>query len=62
MQLPHLLGEEESRFHGRLLAVVEITGQQEGVDLLADAKLDDPDKSVPGGIPDQLGKRAITKG
>ena len=51
---PELFGEKTRRLHRGLVAIVEISGDQERVDLLVQAKVDHPDEGTPGGVADQL--------
>ncbi len=56
-----LLGQEPGGLHRGLLAVVEVAGQQQRIDLLVDAEVDDPHESLPRGIADQCGELGVTE-
>jgi hypothetical protein len=45
-----------------LLTVIEVTGKQQGVNLLVETQIDDAHESPPRRIPDQIGKIGVTQG
>jgi hypothetical protein len=48
----NLLGQKPHGLHGRLLAIVEIAGQYQRVDLLAKAKINDPHERLASSVSD----------
>ncbi len=62
VQPPQLIGEEARRLHRRLVAVVEVARDQERVDLLRKAEVDDRDERPPGRAADELGERRLAQG
>ena len=56
-----LFGEEPRRLHRGLVAVVEVSGEQERVDLLVEAKVDDADEGAPRRVADQLRQVGIAQ-
>ena len=62
VQPPNLLGQEPRRLHGRLVAVIEIAGEQQRVDPLVETEIDDAHESAARGVPDQFGEVRIAKG
>ena len=54
IQPPQLLGQKAGRLHRGLIAVVKVTGDQQRIDLLREAEVDDPDECLPSGVADQL--------
>jgi len=59
VQAPELFSQESSRLHRSLLAVVEIAGEQERINLLLEAEIDDPYEGVPSGVADQFRQAGI---
>ena len=57
-----LVGEEAGGLHGGLLAVVQVAGEQQGVDLFVEAEADDGNKGPPGGVADEIGERRVAQG
>jgi hypothetical protein len=50
---PQLLRQEAGSLHRRLVAVIKIASQEQRIDLLVEAKIDDADEGMPRGIADQ---------
>lgn len=61
MQPPDLLGQEPRRLHRGLVAVIEIAGQKQRVDLLVETEVDDAHESTAGRVPDQVGETRIAQ-
>ena len=49
----HLLSEEPRRLHRRLVAIVEVAGNDEGVDPLVEAEVDDGHECLTGRVSDE---------
>jgi hypothetical protein len=62
MQPSQLIGEKTRRLHRGLLAVVEVAGDQQGVDPLGEAKIDDGHERPAGRAADQVGERRLAQG
>lgn len=62
VEAPELLGGKASRLHGGLVAVIKIAGDQQGVNLLVQAKVDHADECASGGIADQLRQLGVSIG
>ena len=62
MQSLHLACEKPCGFHRRLVAVIEIAGDDQGIDLLLEAEIDNRDQCLPAGIADEFGKVRIAQG
>ena len=58
---PQLIGEKARRLHRRLLAVVEVAGDQERVDLFRKAEIDHGDKGFSRRPADQIGEFGIAQ-
>ena len=53
VQLADLVGKEAGCLHRRLLAVVQVARQQQGIDLFADAEVHNPDERSSRGVADE---------
>jgi hypothetical protein len=62
MQSSDLLGQKTGRFHRRLITIVKITCQNQGVDTFLQAQIHDPHKSPPRRVPNQVAKIGIAQG
>ena len=58
---PQLVGEKARRLHRGLLAVIEVAGDQERVDLLDEAEIDDGREGLARRAADELGKRRLAQ-
>ncbi len=58
---PELVGEETRGLHRRLLAVVEIAGDDKCVNLFRKAEIDDGDERLPRRSPNQFGKFRVAQ-
>ena len=61
MQALHLARQEARRLHRGLVAIIEIASDDERVDLLFKAQVDNGDQRPPRGVADQLRKVAVTQ-
>ena len=61
MQPPYLLRQEPRRLHRGLVAVIEIAGQEQRVDLLVETEVNDAHESTAGRVPDQIGEARIAQ-
>ena len=61
MQPVGLVGKKPGGLHRRLLAVVQVAGEQQGVHLLVEAKVHDADKGATGRVADQVRKRGVAQ-
>ena len=55
----HLARQKPGRLHRGLVAVVKVTGDNQRVDLLVDAEIDNGNKSLTRRIADKLGEVAV---
>jgi len=62
IEAAQLFGQETGGFHGRLVAVVEIAGEDQGIDLFVEAKCYDGREGVPGGGADEVREFRIAQG
>ena len=62
MQAPDLLGQETGRFHRCLVAIIKVACQQQRVDMLFQAQIDNAHESPPCRVPNQIGKIRIAQG
>lgn len=61
VQTPELLGQEAGRLHRGLVAIIEIAGDHQGIDVFVQAQIDDPNESAPRRIADQLRQLGIAQ-
>jgi hypothetical protein len=61
MQPPHLAGQKPRGFHGCLITVIEITGNDQRIYLFVDAQIHNRGKGLARGIANQLGKVAVSQ-
>ena len=61
MQPPELVGEKAGGLHRGLLAVVEVAGDQESVDLFGKAEVDDRRESLARRPADEVGKLRLAQ-
>ncbi len=61
VQPSKLIGEKARGLHRRLLAVVEVAGDQKRIDFLVEAKLDNGRERPPGRPADEIGERRVAQ-
>ena len=61
MKSADLLGQETGRFHRRLVAIIKIACQNQRVDTLFQAKIDDAHKSPPRRVSNQVGEVGVSQ-
>jgi hypothetical protein len=57
-----LLGQKAGGFHRRLVTIVKIASQQQGIDAFFEAKVDNAYEGSPCCIADQIGKIRVAEG
>ena len=62
MKPSDLLGQKTGRLHRRLIAIIKIACQNQRIDTLFQAEIDDAHKGQPRGVPNQVGKIGIAQG
>ena len=60
MQACHLRGQEARRFHRRLVAIIKIAGDDECIDTLRKAEIDNGDERLAAGVSDELGEIGVS--
>ena len=61
VQAMKLIGEIACRLHRRLIAVIEIAREEERIDLLGEAQIDDAGEGLARRVSDQIGKLGIAQ-
>ncbi len=61
VQAADLFRQEARGFHRGLVAVVEIAGKQQSVDLFIETQIDNPDEGAPRRVADQFGEIGVAQ-
>ena len=61
MQALHFRSQKARGLHRRLLAVIEIAGDDQCIDLFLDAEIDNGNQRLTGGDPDHAGKFGVAE-
>ncbi len=58
----HLTGQKPRGLHRRLVAIIEIAGNHQRIDLFGEAQIDDGHERLARGVTNQVGERAVAQG